>query len=241
MHAFAEFLTLPVLIIAGFLLLAGGTSFLDQFELHATEPLHAFLRQRFFRNPQATSSLLATIAGGLITVTSITFSLLLLAVQQAAAALTPQVFDQFLRRRSNRSYFGFFVGLGVYTLVVLATVNPPFNPVFGASVALLLTVVALTLMILLLYTTINQMRPAVVIEAIHDHILLARERQQVRLPATRRAPRLSAAATPVRAWTHGYVTKMRLDALGGAARRARGEAEVVLLAPIGTFVAFEDV
>lgn len=241
MHAFAEFLTLPVLIIAGFLLLAGGTSFLDQFELHATEPLHAFLRQRFFRNPQATSSLLATIAGGLITVTSITFSLLLLAVQQAAAALTPQVFDQFLRRRSNQSYFGFFVGLGVYTLVVLATVNPPFNPVFGASVALLLTVVALTLMILLLYTTINQMRPAVVIEAIHDHILLARERQQVRLPATRRAPRLSAAATPVRAWTHGYVTKMRLDALDGAARRARGEAEVVLLAPIGTFVAFEDV
>ena len=240
-HAFTEFLTLPVVIIAGFLLLGGGTSFLDQFEPAAAEPLHAFLRQRFFRNAQATSSLLATIAGSLITVTSITFSLLLLAVQQAAAALTPQVFDQFLRRRSNQSYFGFFVGLGVYTLVILATVNPPYNPVFGASVALLLTVVALTLMILLLYTTINQMRPAVVIEAIHDHILLARERQQAWLPGTRRAPRLSGDATPVRAWTHGYVAGLRLEALGAAVRRARGEAEIVLLAPIGTFVAFEDV
>jgi hypothetical protein len=240
-HAFTEFLTLPVLIIVGFLLLAGATAFLDQSELHAAEPLHAFLRQRFFRNAQATGSLLATIAGSLITVTSITFSLLLLAVQQAAAALTPQVFDQFLRRRSNQSYFGFFVGLGVYTLVVLATVNPPFNPVFGASVALLLMIVALTLMILLLYTTINQMRPAVVIEAIHDHILLARKRQQAWLPGTRRTPRLSGAATPVRAWTNGYVAGLGVDALGAAARRARGEVEVVLLAPIGSFVAFEDV
>lgn len=239
-HAFTEFLTLPVLVIAGFLLLAGGTSFLDQFRPTASEPLHAFLRQRFFRNPEATSDLLGTIAGSLITVTSITFSLLLLAVQQAAAALTPQVFDQFLRRRTNQAYFGFFVGLSVYALVILATVNPPYNPVFGASVALVLTIIALTLIILLLYTTINQMRPAVVIDAIHDHILAARRSQEKWLPRTRRAPRLGGAPRLVRAWTHGYVVGLHLDGLTSAAERATGEIELVLLAPIGAFVGFED-
>lgn len=43
-------------------------------------------------------------ATGLVTVTSITFSLLLLAVQQTASSLSPVVFDQFVRRRSNQIY-----------------------------------------------------------------------------------------------------------------------------------------
>ena len=240
-RAFAEFLRLPVVILAGFFLLAGATSLLDNSAIPAAEPLRSFLRQRFFRDAQATSDLLATIAGSIITVTSITFSLLLLAIQQAAGALTHQVYDQFLRRRVNQVYFGFFVGLGLYTLVILATVDRPFNPVFGASVALLLMIVALMLMILLLYTTINQMRPAVVIEAIHDHILLARERQQAWLPRIRRTPLRSGAATPVRAPSHGYLAALDLDALGAGADQAQGDVEISLLVSIGTYVAFDDV
>ncbi len=42
------------------------------------------------------------------------------------------------------------------------------------------------LLILLLYTTINRMRPAVVIEAIHDLILTAHECQRGWLGNTRR-------------------------------------------------------
>ena len=151
------------------------------------------------------------------------------------------MYDQFLRRRVNQAYFGFFVGLGLYTLVILATVARPFNPVIGASVSLLLTIVALTWMILLLYTTINQMRLTVVIDAIHDHILLARERQRDWLPRVRRAARRSGTGTPVRSRSHGYLVGLHLDAIGAAARRARSEAEIVLLQSIGTFVAFDDV
>jgi uncharacterized membrane protein len=239
-HAFAEFLTLPVLIIAGFLLLAAGTSYLDQSRLAQVEPLHAWLRNRFFQNPQATSDLLATLAGSIITVTSITFSLLLLTVQQAAAALTHQVYDQFLRRRTNQVYFGFFVGLALYTLVILATVNPPFNPVFGASVALLLAVLALTLMIVLLYTTINQMRPAVVIDSIHDHVLLARKRQLEFLARVRPAPRLDRAGTAVTSRVDGYLVGLHLERLARAVRGAPTEVEIVLLLPIGAYVAFGD-
>ncbi|MGI9088840.1 MAG: DUF2254 family protein [Chthoniobacterales bacterium] len=119
-RAFAEFLTIPSLVIAGFLLLAVGGYALDHVALPMLEPLRALLRGRIFRDAKATSDLLGTIGGSLITVTSITFSLLLLAVQQSAATLTPQVYDQFLRRRINQIYFGFFVGLSLYTLVVLA-------------------------------------------------------------------------------------------------------------------------
>jgi len=86
------------------------------------------------------------------------------------------VYDQFLRRRYNQFYFGFFIGLALYTLTTLATVNQAFNPVFGATLVLVLTMVALYLLVLLLYSTINQMRPVEIIGMIRSHVLSARER-----------------------------------------------------------------
>jgi len=155
-----------------------------------------------------------------MTVASITISLLLLALQQSAANMTTQILDQFLRRRINQAYFGFFVGLALYSLVTLtlATVDKPFNPIFGATLAFLLTVVALYLLIILLYTTINQMRPVQVMEAIHDHVLAARERQLVLVRKTRRKPSGDGSVTvPVKVAEEGFVTRIDVDAIGLAA------------------------
>jgi len=87
-RAFVEFLKLPILIVAGFIVLAAVTSFIDYTEIGWLQTLRAPIHDAFFRDSQATSDLLSTIASGVITVTSITFSLLLLAVQQAASSLT---------------------------------------------------------------------------------------------------------------------------------------------------------
>ncbi|MBA2487313.1 MAG: DUF2254 domain-containing protein [Nitrospira sp.] len=240
-RAFAEFLTLPTGTIIGFLLLAAGTFVLDRSEVASLEPARAFLKTQIFTDAKATSDLLSTIASGLITVTSITISLLLLALQQATGFLTTEVCDQFLRRRLNQLYFGFFVGLSLFALITLATVNERFNPVFGATLAFLLTVGALYLLILLLYTTINQMRPVEIIEEIHRLTLLARERQLGFLRKIRRVSRYDGAGCVlVKATKHGYVTGIDIDAIGHAARRAGDHVEVVLLVRIGSFVAWHD-
>lgn len=241
-RAFAEFLTLPTGVILAFILLAIGSFVLDRTEIAWLEPVRALLKTHIFVNAKATSDLVGTIAAGLITVTSITISLLLVALQQAAGSLTTEVFDQFLRRRLNQFYFGFFVGLSLFALITLATVNDRFNPVFGATLAFLLTGVALYLLILLLYTTINQMRPAEIIEEIHRLTLLARQRQLGLLRRTRRTSGSEAVVgTTVRAAQHGYVTRIDVDTVGDAARRAGPEVEVILLTSIGSFVALQDV
>lgn len=240
-RAFAEFLTLPTGIIGGFLLLAAATYLLDHDSIGWLVPLRRALQGHAFGSPQVTSGLLGSLAAGLTTVTSITFSLLLLAVQQSAASLTNQVFDQFLRRRLNQTFFGYFVGLALYALIVLATVDPPYNPVFGATLALFLTVVALYLLLLLLYTTINQMRPVAIVEAIHDHTLAARARQLALIRRTRRAPGSTGAVTGrVSAADIGFVTSVNLDALAVALGPARDGVEIVLLVSIGDYVAFHD-
>jgi uncharacterized membrane protein len=241
-RAFAEFLTLPTCVIIAFLLLALGSYTLDRTEIAGFRTVRETLKSHIFGDSRATSDLLGTIASGIITVTSIIISLLLVALQQSAGSLTHQVFDQFLRRRVNQFYFGFFVGLALFSLVTLATVTDRFNPVFGGTLAFLLTIGGLYILILLLYTTINQMRPAVIIEAIHSHTLAARDAQLPLIRKTRRSSRTDGAVRlPVIAQRHGFVTRIDVDALGGLAKGLGKNVEIVLWVSIGSYVAFQDV
>lgn len=240
-HAFREFLLVPTCIIAGFLLLAAGTNAIDRGNIGWLEPGRSLLRAYVFADFEAAASMLRTVAAQLITVTALTTSLLLVALQQSASSLTHQVYDQFLRRPINQFSLGFFVGFSLYALVTLATVGP-LNPVFGAALTVALTIVALYLLLVLFYTTIDQMRPVVIIETLHDHILAARKCQQDLIRKTRRTSRFDATVrvqvTPRR---HGFVTRIDIGSLGKAAARAGAEVEVVLNVSIGTWVAFGDV
>jgi hypothetical protein len=122
------------------------------------------------------------------------------------------------------------------------TVDEPFNPIFGATLAFLLTVVALYLLIILLYTTINQMRPVQVLEAIHDHVLAARERQLVLVRKTRRKPSGDGSVTvPVKAAEEGFVTRIDVDAIGLAALSLSSQVEIILVVSVGSYVVFQDV
>ena len=240
-RAFSSFLAVPSLVIVIFVLTAVGSYSLEQADTGWLRPPRDFMKSHVFGDPAATSTLLGTIAAGVITITSITFSLLLLALQQSAGSLTHQVFDQFLRRRSNQIYFGFFVGMTLYALITLATVNPPYNPVLGATLALVLALVSLYLLLLLIYSTINQMRPTEIIRRIHDHTLDARERQLVVIRRTQRTSEITEGSmVPVNASSDGFIGEIGLDAIDAAINDASARAEVVFLVSIGTYVAFED-
>lgn len=237
-RAFVEFLTIPTLVIAGFLLLALVTFVLDQGRIAASGVDARQIWGGLFSDAQAARDFLGVIASSIITVTSITLSLLLIAVQQGAASLTSLVFDQFLRRRTNQLYFGFFIGLALYALIVLASINPANQPIYGVALAGLLTVIALYMLILLIYTTINQMRPVVIIRSIHDHALLARERQRDLLRCTRRSPRLhGVGGVRIAACHSGFMTRLDAAAIDEA---VTGDIEIVILASIGDYVAFGD-
>ena len=223
-HALGEFLAVPIAVVTIFLLLAAGVYFIDAafWSPDQKPPSQLHWLGHVFGDSAALSSLLSTIATSLITVTSITFSLLLVAVQQAASALTNQVFDQFLRRRGNQIYFGFFVGLSVFALINLVVASQSHRPIFGALIAVLLTGVALCLIVVLIYTTIDQMRADTIIEAIRVHVLSARENQLVLLQATRRrtASQTLRVARQVVSERQGYVTAVNVDQIARAVASA---------------------
>lgn len=240
--SFQEFLKVPSIIIVSFLLLAFITNLLDHSGFQWLKPVRHFMNDKIFSDPKGTSNLLAAIGGSLITVSSLTITLLLLVVQQSASAMTTRVFDQFLRNRINQAYFGFFVGLALYSLVILSTVASPFNPIIGATIALLLTIVALYFLIVLIYTTINEMRPPVIIESIFQNILKARKNEKILLSKTMRVSAFEGKINQqLKSETYGYLANVKVNLIHNALKVAKEEAEIVYHISVGDYVAVHDI
>lgn len=240
--AFGKFLTLPLIVVVGFIVLNAIVFLTDSVwsDGHVVPGLRWLYL--ILGNDEALSSLLSTIASSIITVTSITFSLLLIAIQQGASSLSAQVTDQFLMRRTNQFYFGFFVGLSVFVLLTLVTASSNHRPVYGATISLLLTIAALVMIVVMIYNTIEQMRPAQIVHAIRGHVLRARDHERKLLEQTRRAPRTDwPVVSIVRAHDACHVTKINVGPLADLLRAARdGRLEAEIVAPVGTFAAFGD-
>jgi len=232
-----EFAAVPLLVILGFCALAAVSIIADQ--TNSVGVLNtARVAAGHVVGKQAASTALQAIATGLVTVASITFSVLLLAVQQTASSLSPVVLDQFIRRRSNQAFLGFFVGLALFAYVVMAAVQDSTPPILGATLGTLLTVVAVLVLLLLVYSTVAQMRPANVVRVIHDRTLVARREEERTVASTRRR---STSGHPVaalcRAKVTGYLTHIDLNPMQRALSTAE-DAEICLHVTLGQHVSY---
>jgi uncharacterized membrane protein len=72
---------------------------------------------------QGARSLLSTVAGAVVTVVGVAFSVTIVSLQLAAAQLGPRVLRNFMRDRGNQMVLGTFVATFVYCLLVLRTVR----------------------------------------------------------------------------------------------------------------------
>jgi uncharacterized membrane protein len=87
----------------------------------------------FYSQPDAARSLLATLAGSMITVAGVTFSLTLLAVSHATGQFGPRLLNNFMRDRGNQLTLGTFIATFLYCLIVLRTVRNAFEAPHSAE------------------------------------------------------------------------------------------------------------
>lgn len=88
--------------------------------------------------------MLSAIAGSMLTVATLAFSLTLNAITQASGQFTPRIFRNFMRDRANQFVLGYFVSVFAYCLVVLRTIRggdelkfvPSLSVIFGLVFAL---------------------------------------------------------------------------------------------------------
>ena len=105
------------------------------------------------------SIILSTIAGALITVVALTFSITILVLQLVSSQFTPRALRGFLQDRVTQVVAGSFFAISTYCLIVLTTIpdsssrNPSFFPTISITVAMVLGLFGLMLLLIFIHHT----------------------------------------------------------------------------------------
>lgn len=144
------------------------------------EALSAFPRL-FGAGAAGSRDMLAAIAGSVITVAGVTFSITIATLALASAQYTPRVLRTFMADRANQVVLGTFVGVYAYCLVVLRTIRGGDEGTFIPSIAVLAGFLLALLSVGVLIFFIHHIASGLQASIILDRVRLATERSITRL------------------------------------------------------------
>ncbi|MGG7056656.1 DUF2254 domain-containing protein [Nitrosomonas sp. ANs5] len=189
--------------------------------------------------------ILSTIAGSIITVTGVVFSVTIVALQLSSSQFTPRVLRNFMADQSNQMVLGVFIATFTYTLLVLRVVrstgeNEEFVPQIAVSVAILFSLVSIGFLIHFIHHAARSIQAAVVLVKVttsaleHVKRLFPEEigKPEGTLPEEEHLP--SNAARIVTVEKEGY-----LEAVDDSSLFRLGEEQHLLirmLRPVGAFM-----
>ena len=188
----------------------------------------------FSGGPEAARTVLSTIAGSLITVTSLTFSLTVVTLQLASSQFSPRLLRTFTRDRLVHWTLALLLGTFVYALTVLRTVRASldersaFVPHLSVTVAYLLGVASVIMLVVFLAHLARQIRVESMLREVHGETTdtmrrLLPDATTAEVVAVTPAP--PGTATAVCATSSGFITFVDDDELV----RATVAADAVVL------------
>lgn len=111
--------------------------------------------------------MLTAIAGSMITVATLAFSLTIVAMSQVASQYSSRVLRNFMRDRRNQFVLGYFVSVFAYCLVVLRTIRGGdeggFIPSIAVFVGLLLAIASIAVLIFFIHHIATSLQASVII------------------------------------------------------------------------------
>ena len=153
----------PGLMSAFAVLLATNTRMLEGW----IPDSNAFQRFLYRGDPDATRLLLSTVAGSMITVAGVTFSVTMVALSLASSQLGPRLLRNFRRDRSNQVVLGAFIATFLFCLISLGLgVDDDAAESMAASIALVMATVSLGLLIYFIHHIAQAMQADHVIDEV---------------------------------------------------------------------------
>ncbi|HEV7298837.1 MAG TPA: DUF2254 domain-containing protein [Tepidisphaeraceae bacterium] len=153
-----------LMVVAG----AGGAIamlYVDRSMLNSREP-QGWL---YGGGAEGANTLLSTVAGSIVTVAGVVFSITIAALSQASSQFGPRLLRNFMRDRGNQVVLGTFVATFVYCLLILRTVRrdtedgSAFIPHAAITVAVLLAVLSIGVLVYFIHhVSVSLQAPMVV-------------------------------------------------------------------------------
>ncbi len=159
----ASFWLIPLCMILGALVLGWVVVELDVRVAGTADPWLQSVRL----SAEGARSILSTIAGSMMTVASLVFSMTLVALSLVAQQLGPRILQFFMADRPTQIVLGLFIATFLFAMVVLGSVGlgrgDSFVPKIGVFVCAALAIVAFAAVILFVHHIARQIQADVVI------------------------------------------------------------------------------
>lgn len=239
----------PSVLVIGAIALATLLTLADLRVGHAWTLEHPVL---FGVGASGARGMLSAIAGSMMTVASLTFSLTISTLATASSQYSSRLVRNFMRDRVNQFMLGYFVGLFGYCLVVLRTIRGGDEGQFVPSIAvmggLVLAIASIGVLIFFIHHIAESIQAGTILRRVTaetlvaiDELFPASEGEPARGddaaseddPARDPAPR-SGPSHPVLAGSFGYVRS--LDAATLLTLAADHDAVVRMSVEVGAFV-----
>jgi uncharacterized membrane protein len=238
---FREFMGIPFSILLIFTIIGVIIYILERQDPSWVQTARDVVSSHMFGTPGGTMNFLGFIGGALISLTSLTVTILLLMLQQMAANMGNLIYDQFLSHKYNQFFLGYLLGVTFLSLFNHAITRDDFNPILGATMVFLTTIVLLILFIFFLYSTMDQMRASTIVETIAQESLTARQHHLDLLARTRREPQISdGEKIIVRSGTEGHFIRIDIPKIQECLAQVDDSVEILLLIELGATVIYYD-
>jgi uncharacterized membrane protein len=134
----------------------------------------------YISEPEGARALLSTVAGSMITVAGVAFSIIIVALSLASSQFGPRLLRNFMRDTGNQLVLGTFIATFVYCLLVLRSIrtlgDDVFVPHLSITLALVLTTVSLGVFIYFIHHAAASIQISTILERLGRE--LEREIQQ---------------------------------------------------------------
>ncbi|GIF01866.1 hypothetical protein Ari01nite_93300 [Paractinoplanes rishiriensis] len=208
-----------------------------QFDAHVDDELSANVTAYLFSGgPEAARTVLSVIAGSLITVTSLTFSLTVVTLQLASSQFSPRLLRTFTRDRLVHVSLGLLLGTFTYAVTVLRTVraslsdHEAFVPQLAVTGTYLLALVSVMTLVLFLAHLARQIRVEWMLREVHADatVTMGRVLTDAPGPGTTApiAPHAPPEAVPLCATASGFFTSLDESTLLTAAIKAGAVVQI---------------
>ncbi len=120
-------------------------------------------------SPDAARQILSSMAGAIITVVGVVFSIMIVTLTLASQQFGPRMLRTFIRDRGAQVTLGTFVATFIYAMLTLISIGSNFVPHLSVTVALALTVIDLGVLIYFIHhIAVAIQLPAVIASIAHD-------------------------------------------------------------------------
>ena len=164
----------PGLMVTSAVLIA---VFLIEIDIRLERDLSESLPRLFGAGADGARGMLSSIAGSMITVAGVTFSITIVALSLASSQFTPRILRNFMGDPTTQVVLGFFVAIFAYCLVVLRTIRGgdegSFVPSLAVAFGFVLALVGIGVLILFVHHIASSIQASSVISSSAEETLAA--------------------------------------------------------------------